>query len=294
MLVQPRLNSPAGVAIVEPFRKQVTGASEMSEAASVARRSFGETSRRDAWWAVPLLVFLGLGSFVVYATWAALQGEHYTWGPYLSPFYSPELFGDSPHALFGPRPSSWPAWLPFSPAILILWAPGGFRLTCYYYRGAYYKAFWGDPPSCAVGEPRLRYLGESAFPLILQNLHRYFLYLALPFLLVLSWDVWKALWFTDPATGAVSFGVGVGTLVLAANVTLLSGYTFGCHSMRHLSGGRLDQITRVPACDYAYACSSALNRRHMLWAWMSLCSVAFSDIYVRMCSMGVWSDWRLL
>ena len=56
--------------------------------------------------------------------------------------------------------------------MLILWAPGGFRLTCYYYRGAYYKAFWADPPSCAVGEPRKSYWGERSFPLILQNVHR--------------------------------------------------------------------------------------------------------------------------
>ena len=125
-----------------------------------------------------------LGSFVVYATWAAFQGEHYTFGPYLSPFYSPELFGDSPHAWFGPKPAWWPGLLPFSPALLILWAPGGFRLTCYYYRGAYYKAFWADPPACAVGEPRKSYRGERSFPLILQNVHRYFLYLALLFLVV--------------------------------------------------------------------------------------------------------------
>ena len=92
-------------------------------------------------------------------------------------------------------------WLLFSPALLILWAPGGLRLTCYYYRGAYYKAFWADPPACAVGEPRKTYLGERSFPLIMQNVHRYFLYLAILFVIVLAIDVWKALWFTDPATG---------------------------------------------------------------------------------------------
>ena len=125
-------------------------------------RAFLETERRDAWWVQPLVVLLVLGSFVVYATWAALQGNHYTWGPYLSPFYSPEIFGDSSHSWFGPRPAWWPALLPFSPAILILWAPGGFRMTCYYYRGAYYKSFWADPPACAVGEPRKGYRGEAS------------------------------------------------------------------------------------------------------------------------------------
>ena len=110
-------------------------------------RRFGETARRDTWWIYPLLVFLGLSTFLVYATWAAFQGDHYTWGPYLSPFYSPELLGPSPHSWFGPKPASWPAWLPFSAALFILPIPAFFRLTCYYYRGAYYKAFWADPPA---------------------------------------------------------------------------------------------------------------------------------------------------
>ena len=119
-------------------------------------RLFLATERKDAWWVPQLLTFLGFSAFIVYATWAAFQNAHY-WLPntgYLSPFYSPELFGDSPHAWFGPKPAWWPGWAPFSPAFLILWAPGGFRFTCYYYRGAYYKSFWADPPACAVGEPR--------------------------------------------------------------------------------------------------------------------------------------------
>ena len=146
---------------------------------TVPRRSFGQTMRRDAWWTQPLLVFLGLATFIVYSTWAAFQGAHYYFGKYLSPFYSPEIFGSSPHSWFGPKPVWWPGWLLFSPALLILWAPGGLRLTCYYYRGAYYKAFWADPPACTVGEPRKTYLGERSFPLIMQNVHRYFLYLAI-------------------------------------------------------------------------------------------------------------------
>jgi hypothetical protein len=130
--------------------------------------------------------------------------------------------------------------------------------------------------------------------LIVQNVHRYFLYLALLFLVVLSWDVWKALWFADPATGRVSFGIGLGTLVLAANVILLGGYTLGCHSLRHLAGGFLDEVSRVPVCRGAYGGVSRLNRSHQRWAWSSLITVAFSDLYVRMLSMGVWHDLRLL
>jgi hypothetical protein len=251
-------------------------------------RHFGQTTRRDGWWIQPLLVFLALSSFIVYATWAAFQGNHYRYGPYLSPFYSPDLLGDVEHSWFGGKPVWWPEGLLFSAALLILWAPGGFRLTCYYYRGAYYKAFWLDPPSCTVGEPRKKYLGESRLPLILQNIHRYFLYLALIFLVILAHDVWKAMWFPD------GFGIGLGTLVLAINVVLLGGYTLGCHSLRHLIGGRLDQLSRAPAQYSAYRCASCLNRRHMLFAWLSLFWVAFSDVYVRLCSMGVWHDWRII
>jgi hypothetical protein len=251
-------------------------------------RSFGETSRRDRWWLQPALVFLGLSAFIIYATWAAFQGAYYYSGPYLSPFYAPELIGYSPHAWFGPPPESWPTWLPFSPALLILWAPGGFRVTCYYYRGAYYKAFWADPPACAVGEPRKSYVGESAWPLKIQNVHRYFLYLALLFLVFLAWDAIKAFHFEN------GWGIGVGSLVLTANVLLLASYTFGCHSFRHLVGGRNDCLSQSPLCSRAYQCSSALNRRHMLFAWVSLFSVMFADIYVRLCAMRIWDDYRLL
>ena len=260
----------------------------------VVQRVFGETMRRDAWWVTPAITFAILGAFVVYATWAAFQGEHYIHGPYLSPLYSPVLWGDPSHAWFGPRPAWWPGWLIFSPALLILPFPGLFRFTCYYYRGAYYKSFWADPPACSVGEPRKGYRGEKTFPLILQNVHRYFLYIALIFLVILSYDVWLALWFTNPATGAREFGIGVGTLVLALNVVLLASYTLGCHSMRHIVGGHVDQFSRHRARKVAYDCSTCLNTRHMKFAWASLISVAFADIYVRLCSMGIWTDWRIL
>ncbi len=263
----------------------------MPQAATLpAGRRFAETRRRDAWWATPLTVFIVLSSFIAYSTWAAAQGTNFEFGPYLSPFYSPLIFGDSHHAWFGPRPG----WFPLSPAFLILWAPAGFRLTCYYYRGAYYKAFWADPPACTVGEPRKTYLGERSFPLILQNIHRYFLYVALIFIVILAYDVWKAFWFTDPATGQTEFGIGVGTLVLALNVVLLGSYTLGCHSLRHLVGGRLTQLSRHPVQYKSYVCVSALNRRHMLFAWLSLFGVAFADVYVRLCAMGIWHDLRLL
>jgi hypothetical protein len=178
--------------------------------------------------------------------------------------------------------------------MLILPFPGLFRFTCYYYRGAYYKSFWADPPACTVGEPRKSYLGERSFPLILQNVHRYFLYLGLFFICILTVDAIKAFRFADPATGVTQFGIGIGSLLLTANTILLAGYTFSCHSLRHLIGGGRDEISKSPALWACYSCVSGLNRRHQLFAWCSLFSVGFADLYVRLCSMGIWTDVRIL
>ncbi|MBI1367479.1 MAG: succinate dehydrogenase [Planctomycetes bacterium] len=271
------------------------------------QRSFGQTMRKGAWWLPSLLTFLGLMAFIVYSTWAAFQGVNYAFGPYLSPMYSPLLWEGAGqlvptgHAWFGAWPEFLKIGLPLTPAFLILWAPGGFRFTCYYYRGAYYKAFWADPISCAVGEPRKSYWGERTFPLIIQNIHRYFLYLAVIFIFLLAFDAWTAMWFPPEGVtyaaaheaGQLKFGFGIGTLVLIINPILLGGYTFGCHSLRHLIGGRKDRVTTAPMGKKAYDCVSCLNRKHMLFAWMSLFWVGFTDFYVRMCAMGTWHDLRL-
>lgn len=270
----------------------------MATAEYFQQRSFRETMRRDRWWVQPLLIFLGLSAFIVYTTWAAFQGHHYFYSgdgaEYLSPFYSPLLYGQpgEPRWIAAPRPSWWPASLPFSAAFLILMGPAGMRFTCYYYRGSYYKAFWADPPACAVGEPRKIYRGEAKLPLNFQNLHRFFFYPAAAFVLILAYDAYRAMWFIG-SDGTHHFGIGVGTLVLAINAILLGGYTFGCHCARHMIGGYLDSFSKSKVRKCGYQCVSALNNRHSLWAWMSLCWVLFSDVYVRLCAMGVWHDWRI-
>jgi hypothetical protein len=278
----------------------------MAKASGVLKpKGFGRTSRTDAWYGQPLLTFLVLSLFIVYATWAAFQGKYYNYLNYLSPFYSPEVFGYSPHRIFGPPPTWWPSFLPFSPALLILPFPALFRFTCYYYRGAYYKAFWADPPACGVSEPRKGYTGENGLPLILQNVHRYFMYAALVFLLFLTHDAWKSFWFPQTSNMSyfpkglgpmpdvpVKFGIGIGTLVIVFNTTMLWFYTLSCHSFRHLIGGKIDCLSKKPTRMKCYSCVSGLNTRHMVFAWISLFGVMFADLYVRMLAMGIWHDVR--
>ncbi len=245
---------------------------------------FGETQRRDAWWVELLPVVILLGGFGLYATLRAFEGRFYEWGPYLSPFYSPLI--DRGHR-----------WWKFSPALLILAGPLGFRTTCYYYRKAYYRAFFLDPPACAVGESSKRnYKGETAFPFILQNIHRYFLYLAILFILFLWHDAYQAFFFIGRLR-VPEFGIGLGSLIMLANVVLLSLYTLSCHSLRHLAGGKLDCFSCTsfgPPRHSAWSWLSILNERHMLFAWASLISVGFTDFYIRMLASGAFKDIRIL
>jgi hypothetical protein len=244
------------------------------------------TLRKDAWWVEPALTVSMLTTFIVYTTWAALVNEHYYVAPYLSPFYSPCLSTYCKHttmALF-----DWP----LSPAILILWAPAGFRLTCYYYRKAYYRSFWFSPPACAVRDGHARYTGETRFPLLIQNLHRYFFYIATLVVAFLWWDALLA--FRFPAgPGRYEFGMGVGTLVLLANAALLSLYSFSCHSCRHLCGGSLDVLSQAPLRYKLWRTFTRLNENHMLYAWISLVGVMLTDLYVRLLSMGHITDLRI-
>jgi len=248
----------------------------MAESGNVLQRGrFGATMRRDAWWLELLPIVVVLLGFSVYATWRAFEGTYYEFGPYLSPFYSPLLK---------------PTWWPFSPAILILGGPLGFRATCYYYRKAYYRAFFLDPPACAVSESRKSYRGETAFPFVLQNFHRFFLYLAVLFLGFLWYDAIRSFRFDG------HFGVGVGSLVLTVNVLLLSLYTFSCHSVRHLAGGSVDCFSCSAsgrARHGIWRAVTSLTERHMLLAWLSLVAVGLTDLYVRELACGAIRDLRL-
>lgn len=227
------------------------------------------------WWVQPVATVVILTSFVIYSVWVALQGHGYI-APYLSPFYSP------PVAVAG---------IPISPAWWVLWIPAGFRATCYYYRKAYYRSYFLDPVDCARPESRRRYLGETAFPFVLNNLHRYLLYGAIVVLAFLWKDTVAAFIFNG------RFGVHLGSLLFLVNVVLLSGYTFGCHAFRHMAGGNLDCFSCARGGRARYRLwqwVTPLNRRHAVWAWASLFSVSLVDVYIRLLMAGVIPDPKLL
>ena len=244
------------------------------------------TLRQDNWWLSPLVTFVVFTAFVVYATWRAFSGEHYYASPYLSPFYSPCMGAQCVEgsADFG-RPFDW---FPYSPALIILVIPLGFRMTCYYYRKASYRAFWLSPPACAVAEPHTKYTGERRFPLILQNGHRWALIASALIAMVLTYDVILAFRNADHEWGHM----GLGTLVLLVNVVLIWLYTLSCHSCRHLIGGRLRHFSKHPVRYRAWTWVSRLNRDHPKYAWLLLFSFALADLYVYLLSTGAITDVR--
>ncbi|MFE3497998.1 hypothetical protein ACFXOS_33915 [Streptomyces sp. NPDC059175] len=244
--------------------------------------------RTDRWWLAPAATAAGLLAFIVYSTWRAFANSDYYAAPYVSPFYSPCLAENCVPMKGGPNWEVFGSWWGLSPALLILIFPLGFRLTCYYYRKAYYRGFWASPPACAVAEPHTRYSGETRFPLILQNLHRYFFYLALPVAGILAYDTVLAFRDESYAWGHM----GLGTLVFLVNIVLIWCYTLSCHSCRHIIGGRLRHFSKHPVRYRFWGWVSKLNERHMLLAWASLVSVALADFYVYLLASGVFDDPR--
>jgi hypothetical protein len=240
--------------------------------------------KRLPWWVGPITVTVILTGFGLYAFLTVLLFARGEYENYLSPFYSP--------------PVAHPSWLPdfLSPAFLVLWAPLGFRATCYYYRKAYYRAFFWDPPGCASKaqqrEPRSaeNYRGERNF-FVWNNIHRYFFYATIVVLVFLTVDTVRA--FLPDG----SFGITVGSLIFLVNLVLLWTYQLSCHSLRHLVGGRVDCyscVTGGRARHKAYNWLSVLNRQHALWAWVSMFSLLIADIYIRLLLAGVLPDLRIL
>ena len=255
-----------------------------------AQQGFGRTNRKDSWAVYPIvqaIVFTFCAGYLTFSgvLWGPLFGpqvvEH---DNYLSPLFSPLIVFPN-----------MPTWL--SPGLLILWIPIGFRATCYYYRKAYYRFYFADPPGCAVGEPTVHRATnislENALPFILQNLHRYFLYLAFIPLFFLWIDVFIGFLNPNEVTGAWEPRIGLGAGLLLLNTVLLTGYSLSCHSLRHLVGGRVDCFSCTRARRIRYTLWQRLtdfNRNHMWWAWTSLITVTFADMYVRMLQAGWFPD----
>lgn len=243
-----------------------------------------QSLRTDAWWARPLSLGAALVALFGYAAWAALQNANYYHAPYLSPFYSPCLAS----ACTQPTASLAGSWWRWSPSLLVMWIPGGLRLTCYYYRKAFNRSFLLSPAACAVPDAQRHYRGPSALLALLQHAHRYFFYLSLPLLAVLWWDAIGAFRFAD------GFGIGLGSLLLTANAALLSLFTLSCNSCRHACGGHRRSFDGAEGPYRLWQAVSSLNRHHALFAWLSLIGVAVADLYVRALAMGFIADARLL
>jgi hypothetical protein len=246
------------------------------------------TLRNDTWWVEPLVTVLVLTAFVAYSTWAAFVNKDYYVGAaahrnLITPLYSPCLAGSC-------VPGSHPfgiligAWH-ISPAILILIFPLGFRLTCYYYRKAYYRSFWWSPPACAVADAHGSYSGETRIPLILQNVHRYFFWLLLIFNGILTYDAVVA--FRQPGYG---IGISLGAVVLSVNAVFLWLYSLSCHACRHFCGGQVKSFAKHPIRHKLWKIVTPLNAQHMRIAWISLFGVALCDLYVRLVASGAFHD----
>jgi hypothetical protein len=248
------------------------------------------TLRTDRWWLSPLVTAIVLGVFLVYTGVRLFMRNDYWVAEYryLTPLYSPCLSascvpGSSHLGILLP---AFPLALPLP--ILIFPILAGFRVSCYYYRKAGYRAFLLSPPGCAVAEPGIRYTGETRFPLILQNLHRYFFYLASALLLINTYDAVLAFF---PARGG--FGVGLGSLILLINVAMLWLYSLSCHACRHIFGGRLKHFSKHPVQYWFWTQLSKLNGRHMQFAWISLITVMLTDFYIMAVAAGWIADLRL-
>ncbi|HJP90117.1 MAG TPA: hypothetical protein VJ850_13870 [Candidatus Limnocylindrales bacterium] len=257
-----------------------------------AAQGFGKTSRTDNWAIYPViqaLVFTICAGYLTFSgvLWGPLFGPQYVkFDGYLSPLFSPlVLFKDMP------------TWL--SPGLLILWIPIGFRATCYYYRKAYYRFYFADPAGCAVGEPTAhrKFALENALPFILQNLHRYMLYLAFIPLTFLWLDILPAFNIAPDADVAdPRFRVSALGVLFLVNVILLTGYSLSCHSLRHLVGGRIDCFSCTAARRVRYTLwqrLTDLNRNHMWWAWCSLITVTLADVYARLFQAGIVPDFAI-
>jgi hypothetical protein len=238
----------------------------------------------------PAVTFVALTAWVIYSTVRVFLQENYWVSEhhYLTPYYSPCVSdGCIPAAShFGQYLPDHPLipYAAFSLPLLLI-----FRLTCYYYRKAYYRSFWLSPPACAVAEPHGKYTGETRFPLIFQNIHRYTFYAAFVITAINTYDAILAFGGED-----YSFGIGLGNLILVGNVIMLWFYTLSCHSCRHVTGGRLRNFSKHPIRYRWWTFVSRLNTRHARYAWITLGTLFITDAYIMALAAGWITDLRII
>jgi hypothetical protein len=247
------------------------------------------TLRTDRWWVYPLTTGAILLFFIAYATVRIFMAKWYWVNDYhyLTPLYSPCLSKSCPPgaADFGTPLPKFPWFIPLG--IIAFPVVAGFRVTCYYYRKAGYRSLWLSPQACAVAEPHQKYTGETRFPLVVMNYHRFFFYLAALVLVINMYDGVKAFEGKDG-----SFGAGLGTLIIWVNVAMLAGYTLSCHACRHVVGGRLKHFSKHPVRYRFWTFVSKLNGRHATFAMSSLFTVILTDAYIMAVSAGWVTDLR--
>src|SRR4051794_9906547 len=249
-----------------------------------------KTLRTDGWRTSPLTIAAILLFFIVYATVRIFMAKWYFVADhgYLTPLYSPCLSDScvegSSH--FGTPFGKFPVWLPLG--IVAFPIVAGFRVTCYYYRKSGYRSLWLSPQACAVQEPHKKYTGETRFPLIFMNAHRYFFYFASLVLLLNAWDGIHAFQGKDG-----DFGIGLGTLIIWVNIAALAGYTLSCHACRHVMGGKLKHFSKHPMRYRFWVLVSKLNTRHGTFAMTSLFTVILTDAYIMSVSAKWITDLRI-
>jgi hypothetical protein len=271
-----------------------TSAEPATARPGLARRAAisAKTLRTDRWWFEPVYTVVGLSAWLAWGLVHTLiiKDFYFVEGPghhYLTPFFSPCM-----STACVPEAAAFGRFLPDLPLIpfaflslpfLLL-----FRLTCYYYRRAYYRSYWLSPPACAVPDGHEKYSGETRFPLVMQNLHRYAFYAAVLISLVNTWDAARSFHGTE------GFGFGLGNVLLVANVVLLWAYTISCHSCRHIVGGRLKHFSRHPVRYRLWGFVSKLNTRHKELAWITLGTLALVDVYILALAAGWFPDLRFI
>ena len=251
------------------------------------KKGFGITDRVDKWWNKPFWMGFGLSLALVYTALRVLvwNGEiHYDNHRVTSPIFSPDVIH-----IFDLQTPHW-----MNSALLILWIPFGFRGTCYYMRKVSHRVFFQNPTACVVAKPKISYKidykGEKGL-FILNNIHRYMLYLAIIILSMKVYDVYHTMWFQGD-NGVESFGISIGTLVLAIESILLFMYVASCHAFRHLFGGGMNQWRSGISGIFGklHIKISNLNIEHAFWFWTSLVMVFLGDLFVWAVAEGIIND----